>query len=77
MKAVLFTTLIIRQVTLHQGAIEQIFLDNMQDMDLQVDRSTIPIAIEVNENSVSDPDAHPVKAGFTFHYFETSLTLDF
>ncbi|KAH7870520.1 FAD binding domain-containing protein [Lentinula edodes] len=47
-------------VTLHQGAIEQIFLDNMQDMDLQVDRSTIPIAIEVNENSVSDPDAHPV-----------------
>ncbi|KAJ3873187.1 FAD binding domain-containing protein [Lentinula edodes] len=48
-------------VTLHQGAIEQIFLDNMQDMDLQVDRSTIPIAIEVNENSVSDPDAHPVK----------------
>ncbi|KAJ3918335.1 FAD binding domain-containing protein [Lentinula edodes] len=49
-------------VTLHQGAIEQIFLDNMQDMDLQVDRSTIPIAIEVNENSVSDSDAHPVKA---------------
>ncbi|KAJ3903111.1 FAD binding domain-containing protein [Lentinula edodes] len=48
-------------VTLHQGAIEQIFLDNMQDMDLQVYRSTIPIAIEVNENSVSDPDAHPVK----------------
>ncbi|KAJ4466414.1 FAD binding domain-containing protein [Lentinula edodes] len=59
-EAASFTTLIIRQVTLHQGAIEQIFLDNMQDMDLQVDRSTIPIAIEVNENSVSDPDAHPV-----------------
>ncbi|KAJ4465861.1 FAD binding domain-containing protein [Lentinula lateritia] len=47
-------------VTLHQGAIEQIFLDGMQDMDLQVDRSTIPISIEVNEDSVADPDAHPV-----------------
>ncbi|KAJ3860287.1 FAD binding domain-containing protein [Lentinula novae-zelandiae] len=61
-KAVLFTILIIHQVTLHQGAIEQIFLDGMQDMDLQVDRSTIPISIEVNEDSVADPDAHPVKA---------------
>ncbi|KAJ3931834.1 MAG: FAD binding domain-containing protein [Lentinula lateritia] len=48
-------------VTLHQGAIEQIFLDGMQDMDFQVDRSTIPISIEVNEDSVADPDAHPVK----------------
>lgn len=46
----------------------------MQDMDFQVDRSTIPISIEVNEDSVADPDAHPVKAGFAFHYFETSLT---
>ncbi|KAJ3806379.1 FAD binding domain-containing protein [Lentinula aff. lateritia] len=51
-------------VTLHQGAIEQIFLDGMQDMDLQVDRSTIPIAIEVTIKNVDSSETEVVHAKY-------------
>ncbi|KAK7056500.1 hypothetical protein VNI00_003056 [Paramarasmius palmivorus] len=51
------------EVTLHQGAIEAIFLDNMKAMDVQVDRPIIPTSIEVSSDPsvLEDPESYPVK----------------
>ncbi|KAJ3789784.1 FAD binding domain-containing protein [Lentinula aff. detonsa] len=49
------------EVTLHQGAIEAIFLDNMRDMGVEVSRPVVPTSIEVNEALVEDSDAYPVR----------------
>ncbi|KAJ3871052.1 hypothetical protein F5051DRAFT_446710 [Lentinula edodes] len=37
----------LRHETLHQGAIEDIFLDNMRDMGVEVSRPVIPTSLEV------------------------------
>ncbi|KAJ3852796.1 FAD binding domain-containing protein [Lentinula lateritia] len=49
------------EVTLHQGAIEDIFLDNMRDMGVEVSRPVIPTSLEVTEALVDDFDAYPVR----------------
>ena len=51
------------QVTLHQGAIESIFLDSMHTLGISVDRPFKPVSIELSEekNILEDVDAYPVK----------------
>ncbi|KAF9072092.1 FAD binding domain-containing protein [Rhodocollybia butyracea] len=50
------------QLTLHQGAIEAIFLDSMRDMGLEVRRPVLPISIEVQAQADSEErDAYPVR----------------
>ncbi|KAH8091642.1 FAD binding domain-containing protein [Cristinia sonorae] len=51
------------EVTLHQGAIESIFLDPMRGMGLEVDRPIVPTSLELSEDEalVKDPQAYPVK----------------
>lgn len=53
----------IRQITLHQGAIEAIFLDSMRSLGVTVDRPILPSSIELSadEAELKDPNAHPVK----------------
>ncbi|KAF8555666.1 hypothetical protein OG21DRAFT_1438471 [Imleria badia] len=50
-------------ITLHQGAIEAIFLDSMRDHGVDVDRPTQPVDIEVLEDidELSSPSSYPVK----------------
>ncbi|KAH9893375.1 FAD binding domain-containing protein [Cubamyces lactineus] len=49
-------------VTLHQGAIEAIFLDSMKAHGIVVERPIIPTSIELSksEDELNDPSAHPV-----------------
>ncbi|KAI0642305.1 FAD binding domain-containing protein [Trametes meyenii] len=49
--------------TLHQGAIEAIFHDDMKTQGLVIDRPTIPVSLEVSqdEGQLKDPQAYPVK----------------
>ncbi|KAJ4479624.1 FAD binding domain-containing protein [Lentinula edodes] len=49
------------EVTLHQGAIEDIFLDNMRDMGVEVSRPVIPTSLQVTEALVDDFHAYPVR----------------
>ncbi|KAG1737791.1 FAD binding domain-containing protein [Suillus lakei] len=51
------------EATLHQGAIEAIFLDSMTALGVEVERSTTPISIELSkdENELTDPTSHPVR----------------
>ncbi|KAK1231895.1 hypothetical protein PQX77_004986 [Marasmius sp. AFHP31] len=51
------------EVTLHQGAIEAIFLDNMKEMDLEVNRPIIPTSITLSEDEalLNDPESFPVQ----------------
>ncbi|KAJ3714542.1 FAD-binding monooxygenase [Lentinula guzmanii] len=49
------------EVTLHQGAIESIFIDNMRDMGVEVSRPVVPTSIEVDEALVEDDEAYPVR----------------
>lgn len=51
------------EVALHQGAIESIFLDSMENLGVEVERSTIPTSIEISkdENELADPASHPVR----------------
>lgn len=51
------------EVTLHQGAIEAIFLDSLRSMGVQVERPVVPIAMEITEDLLerSDPNAHAVR----------------
>ena len=50
-------------MTLHQGGVEQIFEEAMAEKGLKVERSTVPTAIEVSENTndLQDADAFAVK----------------
>ncbi|EKM60807.1 uncharacterized protein PHACADRAFT_246963 [Phanerochaete carnosa HHB-10118-sp] len=50
------------KVTLHQGAIEQIFLDSMAKEGLRVDRQTVPTSIKLStdEAELKDPQAYAV-----------------
>uniref|UniRef100_A0A0W0G6V4 Phenol 2-monooxygenase n=1 Tax=Moniliophthora roreri TaxID=221103 RepID=A0A0W0G6V4_MONRR len=51
------------EVTLHQGAIEAIFLDNMRAMGVQVDRPIVPTSIQISDNPsvLEDPESYPVR----------------
>lgn len=57
-------------MTLHQGAIEAIFLDTMRSMGLEVDRPAIPTSLEIstNEKELLDPQAYPVKVRIVFFF---------
>ncbi|KZV70845.1 hypothetical protein PENSPDRAFT_685128 [Peniophora sp. CONT] len=51
------------EATLHQGAIENIFLDSMRKEGLEVERPIVPVSLEVStdETELQDPTAYPVK----------------
>lgn len=51
------------KVTLHQGAIEAIFLDSMLSMGVEVERPTAPTSIHISEDelAVADPQAYAVR----------------
>ncbi|KIJ65494.1 hypothetical protein HYDPIDRAFT_88033 [Hydnomerulius pinastri MD-312] len=51
------------ELALHQGGIEAIFLDSMQALGVEVERSTQPTSIELSsdEAELADPTSHPVK----------------
>ncbi|KZT67342.1 hypothetical protein DAEQUDRAFT_767249 [Daedalea quercina L-15889] len=51
------------EMALHQGGIEQIFLDSMASNGVEVERPIIPTAIELSgdEPTLQDPRSHPVK----------------
>ncbi|KAF8806894.1 hypothetical protein BYT27DRAFT_7233651 [Phlegmacium glaucopus] len=50
------------EVTLHQGAIEAIFLDSMRTFGVTVDRPVIPVSIQLSEDRkvLDDVHAYPV-----------------
>ncbi|TFK48400.1 hypothetical protein OE88DRAFT_1634717 [Heliocybe sulcata] len=50
-------------MTLNQGAIESIFLDSMQEMDIDVDRPIVPSYLEISSSEVElkNPQSHAVK----------------
>ncbi|TFL02292.1 FAD binding domain-containing protein [Pterulicium gracile] len=51
------------EVTLHQGAIESIFLDSMRTYGVKVERPIVPTRMELSSNpsELLDPQAYPVK----------------
>ncbi|KAH9832559.1 FAD binding domain-containing protein [Rhodofomes roseus] len=51
------------EMALHQGGIEQIFLDSMASNGVEVERPMIPTAIQLSqdESVLKDPKSHPVK----------------
>ncbi|KAG2102151.1 FAD binding domain-containing protein [Suillus cothurnatus] len=51
------------ELGLHQGAIQDIFLDSMTPLGVKVERSTIPTSIELSndENELTDPTSYPVR----------------
>ncbi|KAI9464680.1 FAD binding domain-containing protein [Boletus coccyginus] len=51
------------QITLHQGAIEDIFIDSMRGHGVEVERPSRPIDIEISEDidELSSPLSYPVK----------------
>ncbi|KAJ3502469.1 hypothetical protein NLJ89_g8874 [Agrocybe chaxingu] len=56
-----FTLLI--EITLHQGAIEAIFMDALAEMGVKVDRPVAPTSIQISKDEaiLSDPNAHAVQ----------------
>lgn len=54
---------IAHQMALHQGGIEQIFLDSMASNGVEVERPMIPTSIELSEDqsALKNPKSHPVK----------------
>ncbi|TFK71665.1 hypothetical protein BDN72DRAFT_427817 [Pluteus cervinus] len=51
------------EATLHQGAVESIFIDSMATMGLQVERPVIPTSIQLSEDEriLKDPQSYPVR----------------
>jgi phenol 2-monooxygenase len=51
------------ECTLHQGEIENIFLDSMRKEGLEVDRPVVPISLQLSQDQkeLTDPHAYPVK----------------
>lgn len=51
------------KVTLHQGAIERIFLDSLAESGVRIDRPVHPIALELSEkeDELKDPSSYPIK----------------
>ncbi|KZP17569.1 hypothetical protein FIBSPDRAFT_746817 [Athelia psychrophila] len=50
------------EATLHQGAIEDIFIDAMQPLGLVVERQTVPVSMQLSKDAaeLNDPSAYPV-----------------
>jgi hypothetical protein len=55
-------TELVLQATLHQGAIEAIFLDELKALGVTVDRPSIPQSLTFTDEAaiISDPSAHAV-----------------
>ncbi|KAJ7117712.1 FAD binding domain-containing protein [Mycena epipterygia] len=53
------------EVTLHQGAIESIFLDSMKSMGVEVSRPMVPTQLELDPAKVGDPTAHAARVVLT------------
>ena len=53
-------------MALHQGEIENIFLESMKKEGVVVERPIIPTFLEmsVDESELKDPQAYPVKVRF-------------
>ncbi|KAH9479232.1 Phenol hydroxylase [Psilocybe cubensis] len=51
------------EVTLHQGAIESIFLDSMREHGVEISRPVIPTSLTLSEDEtlLNDPQAYPVR----------------
>jgi len=51
------------QVTLHQGAIESIFLDSLHDLGIEVSRPVVPCSIKLSTDKIilADPEAYPIR----------------
>ncbi|KAF8892176.1 FAD binding domain-containing protein [Infundibulicybe gibba] len=51
------------EATLHQGAIESLFLDSMRLMGIEVDRPTVPASIQISEKQaeLKDASAYPIR----------------
>ncbi|KAJ6504194.1 FAD binding domain-containing protein [Mycena vitilis] len=49
------------EVTLHQGAIESIFLDSMSAKGVEVSRPVVPTQLELDPIAVSDPNAYAAR----------------
>ncbi|KAF9038555.1 FAD binding domain-containing protein [Panaeolus papilionaceus] len=51
------------EITLHQGAIEAIFLDSMRSLNVEVERPVVPNSIEISADHaiLNDPKAYAVK----------------
>ncbi|TFK29577.1 hypothetical protein FA15DRAFT_663717 [Coprinopsis marcescibilis] len=51
------------EVTLHQGAIEDMFLDSMKSLGVEVERPIVPVSIQVSEDEeeLGNPKFRPVK----------------
>ncbi|KAF8075152.1 FAD binding domain-containing protein [Lyophyllum atratum] len=51
------------EALLHQGALEDIFIDSMKEAGVEVSRPIIPVSIQIleNEKDSTDLDAHPVR----------------
>jgi phenol 2-monooxygenase len=49
--------------TLHQGAVEDIFIQSLAEVGVQIDRPVKPIAIHISEDLklLQDPNAHPIQ----------------
>ena len=54
------------KVTLHQGAIEAIFLDSMTSFGVHVERPLVPTSLEISDDpkELADPHSYPVKVGY-------------
>lgn len=51
------------ELTLHQGAIEAIFLDSIHARGGEVERPIVPteLSLDEGEDALADPDSYPVK----------------
>ena len=62
------------EVTLHQGAIEGLFLDSMRKEGLDVERPIVPVALQISQDQkeLADPHAYPIRVRgipiFPYHY---------
>ncbi|KAF4611200.1 hypothetical protein D9613_007135 [Agrocybe pediades] len=56
------------EVTLHQGAIESIFLDSMRLSGVEVSRPVVPTSISISkeESALTDPLSHPVRVVLSY-----------
>lgn len=57
------------QITLHQGAIEAMFLDSMRTHGVEVDRAIVPTSIHISKDPklLQDPASHPVQVSHPDH----------
>jgi hypothetical protein len=65
----------IAQCTLHQGAIEAIFLDSIQKFGIEVRRPIVPVSIKLDEAFVDrhDVDTYPVEVKHNPRYIGQKL----